>query len=94
MSHEFTGPNKDPESKLIYAFDWTDWLQPGETITGQQVFSNMPSIAISGVGQANGIVSFFAEGGDLGQFATITCRITTSAGQSDDRSVRILIKQR
>lgn len=93
--YEFTAPVKDPDSILRHAFDWTGWLDAGETITGTPtVTSNDPALVVDQVSQADGVVSYRLSGGIAGAEYLVTCRINTSTGRRDDRSVRYRIGQR
>lgn len=95
MSYEFTAPVKDPDSRLDYEMDWTDWLREGETITAFEVFNaSAPGLTIGAVFQANGKVVWRVSGGILGAAYIVTCRVTTSADRADDRSVRFRVGQR
>lgn len=97
MSYEFTAPIKDPDSILWHAFDWKGkgWLDAGETITSKTVTSSVPAeLQVDQVTEANGVVSYQVRGGIEGQSYTVTCRITTSANRTDDRSILYTIGQR
>jgi hypothetical protein len=89
----FDAPLKDPDSTLFYSMDWRDWLAEGESITSQTVTASPNTMTISAVLEADGIVTWRAEGGNLGEDYTVTVRITTDAGQTEDRSIRYRIRQ-
>jgi NADPH-dependent curcumin reductase CurA len=93
MGFEFTAPVKDPDSILRHAFDWTAWLQDGETIIAQAVTAPV-GITVDQVTQADGVVSYRIAGGADGAEYIVTCRVTTSLGRIDDRSVRYRVGQR
>jgi len=84
-------PAKDPTATLDYAFNWTTWLQPGESIASAEV--TVPSgITLSTPAAINGgIVTFWLSGGVLGQVYEISCEITTSQGRTDSRSFPLTI---
>lgn len=95
MSYEWIAPVKDPDSILRHGIDWSDWLDEGETITGTPAVTASPAgLQVDQIGQESGVVSFRLQGGDLGQEYTVTCRITTSTGRRDDRSLLYRIGQR
>lgn len=95
MTYEFTAPTKDPSAVLDHGMDWSTWLDDGETIAGQpSVVASPAGLTISAVSQANGIVSWRVSGGTLGQDYIATCRITTSLGRIDERSVRYRVRDR
>jgi NADPH-dependent curcumin reductase CurA len=93
MGFEFTAPVKDPDAILRHAVDWTAWLQDGETIIAQAVTAPV-GITVDQVTQADGVVSYRIAGGADGAEYIVTCRVTTSLGRIDDRSVRYRVGQR
>ena len=94
MNYEFTAPPKDPSAVLDHGMDWTSWLDEGETIASQTVVATPAGLTIAAVAQANGIVSWRVSGGTLGQDYIATCRVTTSIGRVDERSVRYRVGER
>jgi hypothetical protein len=86
--YEFEAPRKDPQSTLRHGMDWRDWLDEGETITGTPLVNVSPAgLTIDQVATADGVVSWRVSGGALGVKYTATCRITTSGGRTDERSI-------
>lgn len=85
---------KDPQAKLDYGFDWSAWLQDGETIISQEVTVAEEGITISDVSSADGAVTFWLSGGVHGQWYHINCHIVTSAGREDDRTKSIQVIER
>lgn len=84
---------KDPDANLDYAWDWTSWLPDGDTITSHQV--TVPDGLTLGTTTLTGaIVTAWISGGTPGELYTVTCRITTSDGRTDDRSRTIKVEQR
>lgn len=94
MSYEFTAAIKDPAAVLDHGMDWSAWLDEGETITAQTVVAVPVGLTIAAVAQANGIVSWRVSGGTLGQDYIATCRVNTSLGRVDERSVRYRVGER
>lgn len=87
---------KDPDAILDYAWDWTAWLQNGETITAQTVTAP-DGITIETsppVSQSGGVVTAWVSGGTIGQRYDLVCHVTTSAGRQDDRTLTLNIQQR
>jgi len=86
---------KDPEATLDYTVDWSAWLGD-DTITGSTW--DVPS----GIEQPSGKpahhddakATIWLEGGTPGETYKVTNRITTAAGRIDDRSIRIVVRQR
>jgi hypothetical protein len=89
-TYDFT---KDPDAVLDYGFDWSQWLSPNEQI----VTSTM--IASSGINVNSSMntisqTTVWLSGGTAGFPYTITNRITTNQGRTDDRTITIRVAQR
>jgi hypothetical protein len=82
---------KDPEAILDYSWDWTDWLGPEEVITTQDVVAE--GVLAETPTCSGGIVTCRLSGGTIGVSASATCHITTSAGQADDRTIHLVIRE-
>lgn len=92
-------PPKDPDSTLDYRFDWKakangtgrkNYLQSGETILSHSIIASSGiTIASSGAVDSNTAIVVWISGGIAGQTYTVTCRITTSAGRTDDRTATL-----
>ena len=86
----------DPDETLNFTFDWTDWLDTGETI------ASTPTVSISPSGGATaGSVTFLATGqvnvpltGNTLGIYTVSCKITTSNSQIAERSNRLRVRHR
>ena len=91
--------NKDPNAKLDYSFDWREWLV-ADTIFSHSLMVD-PTAEEGGLTVAtepaptenNGIVTFWLQGGNDGETYNVTCRVQTPAGRTDDRTMKIRIKQ-
>lgn len=87
---------KDPEAVLDYGFDWRDWLEDGaqpETITDYEI--TVPDeMTLDRSTEAGGIVSVWLSGGLGGKTYRVECKITTSKGRVDERSIWIKIEER
>lgn len=94
MTYSFKAPHKDPDATLDYSLDWSNWLADGETITAQAVTCEVDDITISRVSHAEGVVRFRVAGGTAGSSYLATCEITTSAGQTDQRTIQIPVRVR
>lgn len=85
---------KDPNAVLDYTFDWGPYLTPlGDTIsTATWVLST----GLTKVSQSNTTTTAtaFVSGGTVGETATLTCRIVTNGGRTDDRSISLKIVER
>jgi hypothetical protein len=87
---------KDPAAELDYGFDWaTDgWLATGETVTTSTwtVAAGLVQAA-SGI-SAGKVTTVWLSGGVAGTDYTVTNRIVTSGGRTDERSLTIRVRQR
>lgn len=82
---------KDPDAVLDYAWDWSAWLD-GDTITSADVTGD--GVTIASVTHDDTRVTAWISGGDVNTAVAVTCRVTTAAGRTDDRAVRLDIKNR
>lgn len=88
-----TSNTKDPDARLDYAWDWSAWLEDGETITSHTVTVESGDVVIDGTPQeAAGVVTAWLEAGTTR--SVVTCHIVTSEGREDDRSRTITIRER
>lgn len=91
---------KDPDAVLDYHFDWNSWLPNGDQIISSQF------IVAGGITVGNGSngapgptntttnTTIWLLGGSPGQPYTVTNRIVTSQGRTDDRTITIRVQQR
>jgi len=84
---------KDPDANLPYEWDWSAWLSDGETITAQTITAD-PGITIGAPTEALGVVAVRISGGTAGTTYKVACRITTSGGNIDERTKRIMVRDR
>ena len=84
---------KDPDAVLDYSIEWSKWL------AGDQIQTSTWSVsdpAIEAVDNSNTPTraTVWLSGGAAGQSYTVTNRITTSGGRTDDRSFVIQVQDR
>ena len=90
MSCVFT---KDPDATLDYQFDWSDWLPSGDTISSSSLI--IPNgLTLESESNTTNQVTAWLSGGVAGTDYTITNRIVTVAGRTDDRSAVIKVEDR
>lgn len=84
-----------PDSELDYYFDWSDWLEDGETITSFDV-SGETGITVydTSLTGANSVVEAWLRDGVLGQSYRVTCSIITSNDRHDARYIAVRIRAR
>ena len=84
---------KDPSAVLDYAFDWSGWLQSGETIASYVITADT-GIVVDSSAEAGGKVTVWLSGGTAGTSYRVACKITTSAARTDERTVWIQVSDR
>lgn len=84
---------KDPDSVLDFAFNWADWLDAAEEITSSEVIAS-PGITVDSSSNTTDTVVVWLSGGTAGQPYTVTNRITTNQGRTDDRTMTIRVLER
>jgi len=86
--------NKDPDARLDYTVDWSPWLGTGETITSSDVVITPTGDMTSDADSADATsVTVWLLGGNVGETYTVTTRVTTNLGRTDDRSFRVVIRE-
>lgn len=96
---------KDPHGTLDYSVAWSTWLDgdtiasatwtvgAGLTINSQTI--NASAVTIDGVSHpANTVATAWLSGGTAGQSYTVACRITTAGGRTDERTFRVVVRER
>ncbi len=81
---------QDPDAILDHPINWSDWLQPGETISAVTC-SIFPAtgVSLSATGFTTTTTTVTVAGLTLGQVYRLTHHITTSAGREESRSLTI-----
>lgn len=92
---------KDPEARLVYTMDWSEWLSTGQTVTAVSYSHNSRAndpdpLIINSQGIAAAGTKTYAEisGGSEGKTYAVTASITTDDGSLDRRSFKILVQKR
>jgi hypothetical protein len=98
MTSTFT-KTKDPAAVLDYKFDWkaltngsgvSDWLASGETISTKTITADAGiTVDSSSITDTNTTVTVWLSGGTTLNDYLVTCRITTSSGRTDERTLLI-----
>jgi len=85
---------KDPDATLDYAFDWsTHWLQDGETIDSYTV-TIASGLTKDSDSESSGTVTVWLSGGTAGETYEVACKIVTSHGRTDERTIEIIVRER
>ena len=84
----------DPDAKLDYGCDWSDWLPEGKTITNSEWFITPAGPTKSAQTNSTTAATVWVEGCEAGTVYTLTNRITDSDGRVDDRSITLVCTER
>lgn len=84
---------KDPDAVLDFGFDWSDWLETGETISDYTITAET-GITVDSDSEADGIVTVWLSGGTAGGNYPVACKIVTSASRTDERTMVIRVQNR
>ena len=83
---------KDPNAVLDYTVDWTRWLAGDQIATSDWLVpTGLAKMADSKTGST---ATVWLSGGTAGQSYTVTNRITTAAGRTEDRSFIVTVEER
>jgi hypothetical protein len=104
MSTSFDTFLKDPDAVLDYKFDWkaltngsgtSDWLQGAETIASHTIDADSGiTVDSSALSDTNTSVTVWLSGGTAETAYIVRCEIVTSAARTDERSMRLLVRER
>lgn len=81
---------------LDWAWNWADWLPAGDSIATQTIAAT-DALTASAVSASGGVVSALIACGaeaPIGSRQRATCTITTAAGLTDSRSIRLVVAAR
>lgn len=84
---------KDPNAVLDYQWDWSSWLPTGDTISSATVTASS-GLTVASSSYTSTAVTAWLSGGTAGTEYTVTCRITTARGRTDDRTIEITVQDR
>jgi len=86
-------PPKDPDGVVDYQFDWSDWLASGETIS-TSAWIVPTGITEDSDSNTTTTTTIWLSGGTAGALHEITNRIVTNSSRTEDRTMRILVKEK
>lgn len=85
---------KDPDAVLDYTIDWSLWLDAiGDTLVSASV-ETATGITCDSSSVVGKTVVMWLSGGSEGQTHQVTCRVVTTGGRTDDRSIFVKILER
>ncbi len=84
---------KDPDEKIKYTIDWTDWLD-GQTTIASSAWVVPGGITQEAVSNSTTQVSIWLSGGSAGTSYDIVNRITTAATTTEiaERTIRVIVR--
>lgn len=87
----------DPDAKLKFGFDWSDWLATGKTLatsawTITPKVGEAPTLDDEDNNTTQTVV--WVSGCAAGTRYTLTNSVTDSDGQADDRSIMLICRER
>jgi len=87
--------SKDPNATLDFGFDWSQWLATGESISSYTITVS-GSTTLTKISDTNtsGSVIVWLSGGTSGSRYEVACLITTSANRTDERTIKLDIRNR
>lgn len=84
---------KDPSSILDYQWNWTAWLPAGDTISSHTV--TVPTgLTLETSSATTTAVTAWISGGTAETECVVTCRIVTTQGRTDERSITLKVTSR
>ena len=83
---------KDPHAVLDYVLDWTKWPN-GDTIAASE-WTVPADLTLNSHSNTTTRSTAWISGGSAGQSYTVTNRITTVGGRTEDRSFIIAVAER
>lgn len=86
---------KDPDAVLDYKFDWDSWLETGENITSRTITAasgiTVDSSSITDSGKS---VTVWLSDGTADANYSVACKVVTTSGRTDERTIYIRVRQR
>ncbi|MFN3990065.1 MAG: hypothetical protein ACK4IS_07385 [Erythrobacter sp.] len=93
--YSFTAEAKDPDAISDYEIDWGEWLGQDETLVQPARITATGGITINFVRIEEGrYIRWRVRGGVAGSDAFMTVTIATTSGQSDERTIRLPVRER
>lgn len=93
------GYSHDPDAVLDYPFNWAEWLEPindtivTATVEASTITDDTTPVDVSLVTNDATSVTAWVSGGTLGNTYTLTCRIVTTDGRTEDQSATLVIQE-
>lgn len=85
---------KDPHAILDFGFDWSQWLTTGETILSYVITPDPGLVKVADGSTTAGSVIVWLSSGSPGIRYSVACLINTSGSRTDERTIKIDVKNR
>jgi len=87
---------KDPQSVLDYGFDWSDWLDTGDTVSTSTwtVPADSPGITEDSDSKTDTTTTIWLSGGIVGVKYKITNHVVTADGRTVERSFYVKVESK
>ena len=87
---------KDPDAVLDYQIDWSGWLSGSDQIATSvwSVTGPDSALVVDNESETTTASTVWLSGGTANEEYTVTNRITTNDGRTDDRSITIAVQER
>jgi hypothetical protein len=86
--------DKDPQATLDYPFDWSRWLAIVGDSIASVVWTLDAGIAKTAESFTSQTATVWISGGTVGLKYKVVCRITTTAGRIDERTIVLKVVER
>lgn len=83
---------KDPQAKLDYSVDWTQWLN-GDTISSSS-WDVPADLSLISQNYTTRVATVWIASGTVGQSYQVKNQIQTAAGRIDERTITILVRNK
>lgn len=94
MTEQTFRVTKDANAALDYTLDWSQWLTGGDTLASSTWITAIGLTVDSDRLDADNTTTVWLSGGTAGRSYTVTNRITTDDGRTDDRSIVVYVTER
>lgn len=84
---------KDPDAKLDYSIDWSEWLATGDAILSA-AWTVPVGITKELEQKTTEAVTVWLSGGSAGSDYKVACEITTTDARVDERTLTIMVRER
>lgn len=83
---------KDPDAVLDYQIDWSAWL--GSDTIATSTWTVGTGITMDGHTSTTKTATVWLSGGTVGTSYSVTNRIVTALGRTDERTIQITVKNK